>query len=68
MIALVYGVNRPEGTTQEDIAQRVKELQDLRAELTPRHAIWGEVANWMELRRSVLSAPGQKEWHDPDDE
>ncbi len=68
VIALVYGVNRPEGTSQEDIAQRVKELQGLRAELTPRHVVWGEVANWMELRRKVRSAPGQKEWNDPDDE
>jgi len=68
VVALVYGVTSPEGMTKEGIAQRVRELQDLRAELTPRHVLWGEVANWMEIRRKVRSAPGSIEWRQPDEE
>ncbi|MEA3365191.1 MAG: hypothetical protein U9Q79_06070, partial [Candidatus Hydrogenedentes bacterium] len=62
VISLVYGVTHPEGITKKDIARRIRELQDLRAELTPRHVVWGEVANWMEARRGVKSAAGRKEW------
>lgn len=62
VIALVYGVRRPEGMTKTDIARRISELQELRAKLSPRHVVWGEVANWMELRRGIKSAAGRKEW------
>ncbi|MBN2309555.1 MAG: DUF4838 domain-containing protein, partial [Candidatus Hydrogenedentes bacterium] len=64
VMALVYGVTRPESMTDEEVAGHIAALQGLRAELTPRHVVWGEVANWMELRRRVQSAPGSKKWRE----
>ena len=52
-IALVYDEDRPSAISEADIAARLAALQALRAELTPRHVVWGEVANWVELHRGV---------------
>ena len=61
-IALVYDEDRPSAISEADIAARLAALQALRAELTPRHVVWGEVANWVELHRGVRSAFGRPEW------
>ena len=62
VIALVYDKDRPAAISEADIAARLAALQALRAELTPRHVVWGEVANWVELHRGVRSAFGRPEW------
>ncbi|MFW6060591.1 MAG: DUF4838 domain-containing protein, partial [Phycisphaeraceae bacterium] len=54
-------------------------LQQMRAELTPRHVVWGERLNWTEARRRIPTAPAMPflgralggPWHirfDPHDE
>ena len=61
-IALVYDEDRPARISDADLAARLAGLQALRAELTPRHVVWGEVANWVEFHRGVRSAFGRPEW------
>jgi hypothetical protein len=62
VILVAYDETRPSTVSKKDAAKRIMELQKLRAELTPRHVVWGEVANWMEARRGIKSAAGRKEW------
>lgn len=62
VIFIAYDETRPKTVSKRDAAKRIMELQDLRAQLTPRHVVWGEVANWMEARRGIKSAAGRKEW------
>lgn len=64
VIFVAYDETRPSTVSKQEAAKRIMELQKLRAELTPRHVVWGEVANWMEARRGVKSAAGRKEWTD----
>lgn len=62
VIFVAYDETRPSTVSKKDAAKRIMELQELRAELTPRHVVWGEIANWMEARRGIKSAAGRKEW------
>lgn len=66
VLTLGYGRNRPESATAKDFAHLAQQLQDLRRELTPSHAVWGEFVNQTEARRGIPTAPGRIPWTDTD--
>ena len=53
---------RPEGATEEDFGQAAAALQDFRAEISPRHVVWGEVVNNYETRKKHGTGLVKKGW------
>jgi len=53
LVALVYGRRSPGADGRKIIASKMADLQKLRARLTARHVVWGEVANRIERDRNI---------------
>jgi hypothetical protein len=53
VIKLAIPQLRPKNMTRQNLLAKQQELQQLRSQLTPTHAVWGDYLNYLELKRDV---------------
>jgi len=54
-VDFIWAESRPEGITERDVEQKIKELSARGDELSERHVMWGDIVMKTMKRRGILS-------------